>query len=157
MSLFMKINSLLLFLCMFQSASPNRSLEITGVLIRYDLGNNGIQADIIFKPSDSLDLYFRLIYNPHKGFDAPPLKPEEVLPKNMFLDANLVWAFRVHAPSDENELIACKSDPMRFRQDKDGKYVPIDRYQSLSGYESEELPKIENLNCYIVDAWKSAR
>jgi hypothetical protein len=148
---------LLFVMGLFQNVPQMRSFEVIGLVVRYDLYNSGVQADIVLKSTDEANQYLRLIYSPHSGFDAPPLRPEEVLPKDMFSDATLLWSFRVHKPGNEDERIACKSDPIGLRQDKKGNLETINRYHSLPGRESDVPPQIDKLPCFLVDSWKSAK
>ena len=109
--------------------------------------------DFILKSPDNQ--FVRLIYLPYDGFDAPPLKPEEMLPKQkMFSDGNLLWSFKVHEPRKDYEVDACKSDPISLADDEYGNLVRVNRYHFVPGREMELPPNIDKLPCLLIDEWK---
>ena len=73
-----------------------RSERLEGTVVMYDalINLRTTQADFIvkLKTSDGKK-YIRLRYSPHGfGFDAPPAKPEQLVPKEMFTDGSVVIA-----------------------------------------------------------------
>ena len=103
MNYIITIASLLLFDGSFQTLPAVRSERLEGGVVRYDAGMSlrTSQADFVvkLKTSDG-NKYIRLRYSPHGfGFDAPPAKPEQLVPKEMFTDGSVVWISRliVHA------------------------------------------------------------
>jgi hypothetical protein len=151
------IASLLLFDGSFQTLPAVRSERLEGAVVRYDAGMNlrTSQADFVvkLKTSDGKK-YIRLRYSPHGfGFDAPPAKPEQLAPKEMFTDGSVVWIFQAHSPRNPEEQSACTGQVKRYAPGKDGQLVEMERFASVPGHESEIIPKPESLSCLIMEDW----
>lgn len=150
-----------IILGLLQSGAPLQGMLadgkelLVGSVVRYDaLANGGTsQGDLLIKTE--LDARFiRLRYSPHDfGFDAPPSKESELLPKEMFSNGSLLWNFRVHVPNNYSEIGACKSIPKKAVRDKDGHLAMIEGYVPVPGREAIQLPRTESLPCLIVDSW----
>jgi hypothetical protein len=110
-------------------------------------------ADLIAVSRDARNpTYYRLIYAPVGfGFDAPPAKPGQLLPLMMFTDGSLLWLFTFHAPRIEEEKAACSAKFTQYTQDKDGKFIPINRYSKIPKSSHKDMPNKALMPCMIVD------
>jgi hypothetical protein len=137
-----------------------QSETLVGSVVKYDasLSSHTSQADLVLKlKAKGVTKYVRLRYAPNGfGFDAPPAKPEQLLPKELFSDGTRAWIFRVHAPHNPEEEGACTGRATQYAPGQKG-LVEVERFVSVSGQESKDTPKPESLPCLIVEGWtKSA-
>jgi hypothetical protein len=159
MSYIVIIALLLLFNGSVQTVPAIGSERLEGVVVRYDAGMNlrTSQEDFVVKLKANVDKkYIRLRYSPNGfGFDAPPAKPEQLAPKEMFSDGSLVWIFQVRTPRNPEEQSACTYRVMRYVPGKEGKLklVEAERFAPVPGHESEIIPKPESLSCLIMENW----
>jgi hypothetical protein len=140
-----------------QAVPAVRSERLEGVVVRYDAGMSlgSSKADFVVKLKANVDKkYIRLRYSPNGfGFDAPPAKPEQLVPKEMFSDGSLVWIFQVHISRNHEEQSACTSRIIRYVPGKEGRLVEVERFAAVPGHESEIIPKPESLSCLIMESW----
>lgn len=131
---------------------------LVGSVVRYDasMSSRTSQADLVLKLKvEGATKYVRLRYAPNGfGFDAPPANPEQLLPRDMFLDGNRVWTFRVHAPRTREEETACMGRVKQYAPGKNGQLVKVERFVAVPGHEREDIPKPEALSCSIVESWE---
>jgi hypothetical protein len=182
MNYIITIASLLLFDGSFQTLPAVRSERLEGIVVGYDaeMSLRTSQADFVVKleTSDGKK-YIRLRYSPHGfglekvaesekfetfekirirpaqwyPFGAPPAKPEQLAPKEMFSDGSVVWIFQAHSPRNPEEQRACTGQVKRYLPGKDGLPVEVERFASVPGPESEIIPKPESLSCLILEDW----
>jgi hypothetical protein len=141
---------------------PSQKMEgisIMGYIEQYDSELSlTAQDDMIVRLKDKQKEYVRLHYSPYYGFDAPPAKPEQLLPKKeMFSNSNQLWLFKAHAPKTGEESSACTQKYIRHRKDKNGSTIEGSRYDPPPGKQTDVLPKTELLPCFIIDSWKLIR
>ena len=157
MNYIITIALLLLFNGSVQTVPAVRSERLEGVVVRYDAGMSlrTSQADFVVKlKADAGKKYIRLRYSPYGfGFEAPPAKPEQLAPKEMFSDGSVVWIFQAHTPRNPEEQSACTSHAKRYVPGKEGQLVEVERFAPVPGYESEIIPKPESLSCLIMEGW----
>jgi hypothetical protein len=178
MNYIITIASLLLFDGSFQALPAVRSERLEGIVVSYDAEmSRTSQADFVVKleTSDGKK-YIRLRYSPHGfgphgfGFDtsekirirpapwypfgAPPAKPEQLAPKEMFSDGSVVWIFQAHSPRNPEERRACYGQRKRYLPGTDGQPAEVERFASVPGQESEIIPKPESLSCLIMEDWR---
>ena len=134
---------------------PPQSERLVGSIIKYDASMHlhSAQADLVVKlQAKGETKYVRLRYSPSFGFDAPPAKPEQLLPKEMFSNGALVWTFRVHAPHNREEESACVRPGKQYAPGPNG-LVEVEPFVSVPGHEGENIPKPESLLCSIIEGW----
>lgn len=134
-----------------------QSETLVGSVVRYDasMSSHTSQADFVVKLSTKgQKKYIRLRYAPNGfGFDAPPAKREQLVPRRMFSDGNLVWAFHAHTPRNSEEQTACSGRAKQYAPGKKGSLVEVERYAIVHGSEREAVPQPESLSCLIADGW----
>jgi hypothetical protein len=152
------IASLLLFYVSVPIGPATLGERLEGIVVRCDAEMNlrTSQADFVVKLKTKVgNKYIRLRYSPNGfGFDAPPAKPEQLVPKEMFSDGRLVWIFQAHNPRSPEEKSACTGRVKRYVSGKEGQLVEADRFVPVLGHEREIIPKPESLPCLIVEYWK---
>src|SRR5215470_5102848 len=146
MNYIITIASLLLLNGSFQTLPAVRSERLEGIVVSYDAEmSRTSQADFVVKleTSDGKK-YIRLRYSPDvfrphmfvfdnsekirirpapwRPFGAPPAKPEQLAPKEMFSDGSVVWIFQAHSPRNPEERGACYGQRKRWLP-KDGQAV----------------------------------
>src|SRR5260370_3193118 len=106
---------------------PNGSEVLVGSVVRYDasMRSHTSQADLVLKlKTEGENKYIRLRYAPDGfGFDAPPARPEKLLPKEMFSDGRLVWTFHAHVPRNREEESACTSRAKQYAPGKKPRFA----------------------------------
>jgi hypothetical protein len=105
------------------------------------------------------DRFVRLVYSPFDfGFDAPPAKESQLLPRQMTTDKGRLWAFQIHPPLGDEERGPCTPPPRKIMG---GNGKPIFPYAHVFSYvagdETVELPPVESLSCFVVEAWSEAK
>ena len=151
------ITLLLLVQEAIQIGLPGQSETLVGSVVSYDtvMASRTSQRDFIVKlRAKGEKKYIRLRYAPNSwAFDAPPAKPEQLVPKGMFSDGNLVWTFHAHAPRNGEEQAACTGRGRLYAPGKAGQLVEVERFAPVPGRENENSPKPESLSCLIVEDW----
>jgi hypothetical protein len=141
----------------FQTLPAARSERLEGAIVKYDpVSTSQVDFIVKLKTNAGKKKYIRLRYSPSGfGFDAPPAKPEQLVPKAMFSDGSVIWIFQAHSPRNPEEQSACSGQVKRYASGKDGQLVKVERFAPVPGYESEIIPKPESLSCLIMEGWKS--
>ena len=147
--------ALLLLLQIIAVPSVDRK-TVVGSVVKYDaaMSSRTAQADLILKAAKGPGQYVRLRYAPNGfGFDAPPAKREQLIPKEMLSDGKLVWSFRVHPPRTREEESACSSQAKQYAPGKDGQLIEVERFAAVPGQKVLNTPSPEVLSCFVVESW----
>src|SRR5438874_1338489 len=145
---------LMLFQGPVQTVPAAQDETLVGSVVTYDaaMTSRTSQADFVVKLRARREKKFiRLRYAPNGfGFDAPPAKPEQLVPKRMFSEGNLVWTFNAHAPRSNEEQSACTGRAKQYVPGKRGGLVEVERYAIVPGSEHDAMPQPESLRCLVV-------
>jgi hypothetical protein len=134
---------------------PVGNQVLVGRVIRYDasLSVHTSQGDMVIRTGDD-GKHVRLRYAPNGfGFDAPPAKDVQLLPRQMFSGSNSAWSFHVHSPRDREETNACTAVQKQYAPDGHGQVVEVERYTTVPGESADQSLRPESLPCLILDSW----
>lgn len=147
---------LIALLCLALTGSAEPTETVVGSVTKYDasMSSHTSQADMIVCLRSQSNKYIRLRYAPNGfAFDAPKVRPEQLLPNEMFSDGTLAWVFRIHSPRSPEEQTACTARTVQYKTGKRGKPVEVERFKSLPGHERDNVPQPKSLPCFIIEAW----
>jgi hypothetical protein len=137
---------------------PTSEQFVVGQLVLFDafLHSNSSHEDMIVKASKP-DRLVRLLYAATGfGFDAPPARNDQLMPRDIFQDGRVVWKFSVHEPYGSEETQACKAIEKKNAPNDRGnvvatpRYIPVPESRAPASFDPMTLP------CFIIDKWEKS-
>ena len=132
---------------------------LRGRVVLYDWASHETTSgdDFIVKTIDSNTPYARVIYKPFWGFDAPPATSKDVLDRWAFVGRGATWNFAIHAPQSAEEKAACSSRIVNHKYEDETGNGEIPRFIPTPGANTEKVPSLQTLLCFILKRGGLAR